>query len=154
MAKGWHFDSLRHRLARFKIKTSPPTDKTQTIERLKRLLPTNVKFDDNKISLNYDRTFLSNHVHIRKHEPYVGVWHKYRNDVYIDKDLKVKRDLMAVALHESVEKYVAQKYRFDPNGDAHSIANAVEKNYLERVGGKWNEHQDKVKKVWKEEGEQ
>jgi hypothetical protein len=154
LGKGWHGHPLRHRFARFGVKTKQPKEKTASPERLKRLLPTNVHYEDSKISFSYDGTFISNHVHVKKHEGFVGVWHKFRNDVYIDKDLKTKRDLEAVALHESIEKYVSQKYGFNPDGEAHNIANAVEKAFLERMGGKWDAHQEKVKEVWREEGEQ
>jgi hypothetical protein len=152
--RGWHFNSVAHSLAARGIKTKREPSTQTAFERLKRLIPTNVVYKNGVISLRYDNTFISNHVILRKHEPFVGVWHKFRNDVYVDKDLKTKRDMIAVAVHESVEKYVSKKYGFNPDVEAHHIADAVEKTYLERLGAKWDAHQEKVKEVWREEGEQ
>ncbi len=104
------------------------------------------------ISFEFDGTKIKNEIVIRKHEKYVGTWAKTRNKVYIDDNLRGKRDVNAIALHESIEKYVSQKYGLDEDKEAHEVATAKEKMFLERIDGKWKKHEKKVEKVWKLEG--
>lgn len=113
----------------------------------------NLEIDDKWISFEYDEEEVSNEIIIKKHEGYVGSWAKTKNRVYIDDNLKGKKDIKAIALHESIEKLVAQKYGLGEDTDAHRIATAKEREFLEKIGGNWEEHQRKVNKVWKLEGE-
>ncbi len=122
---------------------------------IKRLIEEPIKkleIDDKWISFEYDDEEVSNEIVIKKHEGYVGSWAKTKNKVYIDDSLKGKKDIKAIALHESVEKLVTQKYGLGEDTDAHRIATAKEKEYLEKIGVDWEEHQSKVNKVWKLEG--
>jgi len=113
----------------------------------------NLEIDDKWISFEYDGEEVSNEIIIKKHEGYVGSWGKTRNRVYIDDSLKGKKDIKAIALHESIEKLVAQKYGLDEDTDAHRIATEKEREFLGKIGGNWEEHQRKVNRVWKLEGE-
>ena len=113
----------------------------------------NLEIDDKWISFEYDGEEVSNEIIIKKHEGYVGSWAKTKNRVYIDDNLKGKKTIKAIALHESVEKLVAQKYGLGEDTDAHRVATAKEREFLEKIGGNWEEHQKKVTKVWKLEGE-
>ena len=112
----------------------------------------NVKFGKNWISLEYDGKKIKNKIKIVKHEWGVGDWNKHEKIVIIDNDLKRKRDIKSVALHESIEKYVAQKYKLNIDDEAHPIAEAVEKRYFRILDGSWKKHQKNVEKVWIKEG--
>ena len=112
-----------------------------------------LEITDKWISFEYDGEEVSNEIIIKKHEVYVGSWAKSRNRVYIDDNIKEKKRIKALALHESIEKLVAQKYGLGEDTDAHRIATAKEKEFLEKIGGDWEKHQRKVHKVWKLEGE-
>jgi len=113
----------------------------------------NLEITDKWISFEYDEEEVANEIIIKKHEHYVGSWAKTKNRVYIDDSLKGKKDIKAIALHESIEKLVAQKYGLGEDTDAHIIATAKEKEFLEKIGGNWEKHQRIVTKVWKLEGE-
>jgi len=112
----------------------------------------NVKFGKDWVSLEYDGKKIKNKIKIVKHEWGVGDWDRKKNIVFIDDDLKRKRDVQSVALHECIEKYVAQKYKLNVDDEAHPIAEAVEKRYYRILDGSWKVHQKKVEKVWIKEG--
>ena len=114
--------------------------------------PKNVKFGKNWVSLEYDGHKIKNKIKVVKHEWGVGDWERSKNVVIIDNDLKRERDIQSVALHESIEKYVAQKYKLKIDDEAHPIAEAVEKRYFRILDGSWKRHQKNVEKVWIKEG--
>ena len=110
----------------------------------------NVKFKKNWISLNYDGNNIKNQIIVEKHQEFVGRWDVDINIVYVDDDLK-GLDMEAIALHETIEKYISQKYDFDPYKESHDIATMKEREYIEKKKGKWKSHQIKVGKIWKNE---
>jgi hypothetical protein len=112
----------------------------------------NVQFGKDWVSLEYDGEKIKEKIVIKKHESYVGSWAKTKDKVYVDDDLKGKVDVKAVALHEAIEKFIAQKYGLRDDREAHDLANFKEKEWLERIDGTWVEHQRKVDKVWRKEG--
>jgi len=122
------------------------------VKLLKRERVRNVQFGKDWISLEYDEEKIRDKITIRKHEPHVGTWIKVKDKVCIDDDLKRKVDFKAVALHEAIEKFVAQKYGLSDDFEAHDIANAKEREWLERADGPWVDHQRRVDKVWRKEG--
>ena len=119
---------------------------------LKREKVKNIQFGKDWVSFEYDGEKIKNKIIIKKHESYVGSWAKTKDKVYIDDDIKGKIDVKAVALHESIEKFASQKYGLRYDVEAHDLADAKEKEFLERVDGTWVEHQRKVDKVWRKEG--
>jgi len=112
----------------------------------------NVKIKKGRISLKYDGEKIKFKIITKEHEWFVGSWAKTRNKIYIDNDLKGKKDRDAVAIHEAIEKFVAQKYGLNEDTDAHKIATEKEREYLKKIGGRWRSHQMKVTKVWMREG--
>lgn len=120
------------------------------VERLKKEPVKNVKFTKDFISFEYDGKKIRNIIIIEKHQKFVGRWDKILNVVYLDDDLK-GLDLEAVALHESIEKYVSQKYGLKPFEEAHEIATVKEREYMERKKGNWASHQIKAGIIWKKE---
>jgi len=119
---------------------------------LKREKIKNIQFGKDWISFEYDGEKIKNKIIIKKHESYVGSWAKTKDRIYIDDNLKGKMDIKAVALHEAIEKFASQKYGLRYDVEAHDLADAKEKEFLERVDGTWVEHQRKVDKVWRKEG--
>ena len=111
-----------------------------------------VKIKKGWISFEFDGEKISNRIIMRKHEGYVGSWAKTKDKVYVDDDLKGKGDIHALALHESIEKFVTQKYGFPEDAESHEIATQKEKEFLEKMSGDWKKHQRKVEKVWIMEG--
>ena len=112
----------------------------------------NVKIKGDWVSLEYDGEKIKNRIVTKKHEYYVGSWSKSKNEIFLDNDLKGKKDRDAVAVHETVEKFVSQKYGLAEDIDAHIVATEKEREYFEKIGGDWRSHQMKVTKVWMREG--
>ena len=110
----------------------------------------NVRFTKGWISLEYDGKKLKNQIVIEKHQVFVGRWDLDINIVYLDDDLE-GIDMEAVAVHETIEKYVSQNYGLDPYEEAHEIATFKEKEFIEKNKGNWQSHQIIVGKIWKKE---
>jgi hypothetical protein len=106
-------------------------EKLSTVERLRALNATDVSFSPRTsiISFRFDNHMIRNHVMINKHEIYVGNWSRNNNVIKVDDDILRSRDknvLISLALHESIEKYVSQRYSLRANTEAHIIAETVE----------------------------
>jgi len=112
----------------------------------------NVKFSKGWISLEYDEKKLKNQIVIERHQKFVGRWDKDINAIYLDDDLE-GIDMEAVAVHETIEKYVSQKYDLNPYKEAHDIATIKEREFIESNKKSWQSHQLKVAHVWKKESE-
>ena len=109
-----------------------------------------VRFSRDWVFIEYDGKVIVNHIIVDKHERCVGRWDMILNVVYVDDDLK-GLDMEAVVVHEAIEKYVSQKYNLDPYEEAHEIATAKEREYLEKHKGDWKSHQLKIAHIWKKE---
>jgi hypothetical protein len=117
-----------------------------------------VSVKNGHLSLRFDSHLLRNRI-MRKHDPGIGNWARKHNVIYYDERLK-QPDIMPVLVHESVEKYVAQKYGLHTQSEAHKIAMAAEKNFIgdeccrqfrERCthsGRCWRMHQMRVQGTW------
>jgi len=112
----------------------------------------NVRVKNGWVSLEYDGEKIKYKIITKKHEWFVGSWARTKNKIYVDDDLKGKKDRDAVAVHEAVEKFVAQKYGLEEDREAHIVATEKEREFLEKIGGDWRKHQMKVAKVWIREG--
>ena len=110
----------------------------------------NIEFKGGWVSLEYDGKKLKNKIIVEKHQEFVGRWDVYINAVYLDDDLK-GIDMEAVAIHETIEKYVSQKYGLNSYKDGHEIATMKEREFIEKKNGSWVSHQTKVANVWKKE---
>jgi hypothetical protein len=112
----------------------------------------NLTIGRNWISFEYDDEKIKNKIVIKKHVDEVGDWYsKNKNEVYVNRDLGGKNSVRAVALHESIEKFVTKKYGLDIEEESHMIADVVEKRFLECRGFSWRRHQERVCKVWENE---
>jgi hypothetical protein len=112
----------------------------------------NVKIRRGWISFEYDGEKIRNKIVMRKHEGYVGSWARTKNKVYVDDDVKNKKDVHAIALHESIEKFITQKYGLPEDIESHEIATVKEREFLKKIGGDWRKHERLVEKVWEKEG--
>ena len=112
----------------------------------------NIEIKNKWVSLEYDGEKIKYKIVVKKHEVFVGSWAKTKDKVYIDNDIKGKKNRDAIAVHEAIEKFVTQKYGLDEDTDAHKIATEKEREYFEKIGGNWRSHQMKVTKVWMKEG--
>jgi GNAT superfamily N-acetyltransferase len=72
--------------------------------------------------------------------------------VYIDNDLP-ERYRKSISVHESVEKYLVERYGLDPNAEAHEVAEQVEKRwFLENYPMKeWEEYSKIVERIHRKE---
>ncbi len=112
----------------------------------------NIKFKEGWIHLEYDGTKIKNYIVVEKHQKCIGRWDTQLHAVYVDDDLD-EMSRKAIAVHESIEKYVSQKYDLDPYKEAHDIATIKEREFLEENDGDWRSHQIKVGLIWKKESE-
>ena len=111
-----------------------------------------IKITEDRISLEYDGKKIKNKIITKKHERCVGSWSSTTDEIFVDNDLHGK-DRDAVAVHETIEKYVSQTYGLPEDLEAHKIATAKEREFFEKKGGNWRSHQIKVGYVWKRENE-
>jgi hypothetical protein len=123
------------------------------LEKLKKEPLKSAKFSRGWIFLEFDNQVIINHVVIERHQRCVGRWDMDLNVVYVDNDLK-GIDMEAVAVHESVEKYVSQKYNLNPYKEAHDIATIKEKEFVKKNKGNWKSHQLKVAYIWRNENKE
>jgi hypothetical protein len=113
-----------------------------------------VWYTGKRIRLNFDDEYLSNTIKVLKHEEWVGSWDKKgRPIVYIDDDVPEKFR-PSLAIHETVEKYLWERYRLDPNAEGHEVAEEVEKRwFLKNLGTKkdWEDYSKLVERIHRKE---
>ena len=83
-------------------------------------------------------------------EVYVGHWGR-KSGIHIDRAMLSKgrtKSFKALAVHEAVEKFLVERYGLREDEEAHVVATAKERQYLERTGGDWNAHQASVYRLW------
>ena len=119
-------------------------EKKTLIERLSKKHVTLVRYDGKYISLKYDS---KNHRcrAVRRTVRDVGDWSRKKNIVYYDRNL-AEPSVLAILIHEVVEKHAAQKYGLDVDAEAHKIAQAVEKEWL--ADKRWIVQAKMVTRAW------
>ena len=83
-------------------------------------------------------------------EVYVGHWGR-KSGIRIDRSMLSKgrgRSFKALCVHEAVEKFLVESYGLREDEEAHVVATAKERQYLEAAGGDWNAHQALVYRLW------
>ena len=116
---------------------------------------TNIKFSKNKVSLDFFGYRISDKLIIQK-EDHVAEWNRRRREIFIDKnfDEKKKRNsFRALCIHEVVERFLAEKFGFNIDREAHVVATQKEKEYLKSVKESWRSHELKVFWDWHKLGE-
>lgn len=115
-------------------------DKKGIIEKLSKLNVGNVVFKNNWISLVFDRHHLKNKV-VKRRTSVIGNWSRKYNVVYCETDLK-KEDIIPILVHETVEKYLTERYGLNVDKESHKIAEAVERNFV--ASRSWRAHQQRI----------
>jgi len=90
-------------------------------------------------------------------EAYVAEWSRRRPEIRVDAAMLPRgsgrlREFRALCVHEAVEKHLAERYGLPADREAHDVATAKERQYLQRAGGDWRKHQAAVCRVWKRRG--
>lgn len=127
-------------------------DKRVLVKRLIKMNVLNVKYTGNYLTFRYDRHDIRNRVVMRKHLGWVGHWSRGTNTVYYDDDLvKQPKELLSVLVHESVEKYVHDKYDLSDNAEGHYVATMVEQKFARQIGVNWDDYNWRVEFIYRKE---
>jgi hypothetical protein len=112
----------------------------------------NVSYTPKSISLTFNGETITNKIKVVKHESWVGSWSRKKAEIYIDDDLPEEwRETIAV--HETVEKYLRERYGLDENAEGHEAAEEVERrNFLKTHSQKeWEEYMQIVERIHRKE---
>jgi formamidopyrimidine-DNA glycosylase len=127
-------------------------DKRALVKRLIAMNALNVKYDGKYLTFRYDRHNIRNRVVMKKHLGWVGHWSRGTNTVYYDDDLvKQPKELLSVLVHESVEKYVHDKYDLSDNAEGHYVATMIEQKFARQIGVNWNDYNWRVEFIYRKE---
>lgn len=130
-----------------RIKKTP----NKLLKKLFSLKPAKVKLTQTRVEFSLDGKKIAYRIVASGARGHVGDWHRGKPVVFVDSHLK-GLDWQAVALHEAVEKFVAEKYSLDVDSEAHSVAEKIEEKWLKARKGNWRSHQLKVFHDWKKHG--
>jgi len=127
-------------------------EKRKEVKRLSAMNALDVKYDGKYITFRYDRHNIKNKVVMRKHLGWVGHWSRGTNTIYYDNDLvKQPKELLSVLVHESVEKYVHDKYGLSDDAEGHYVATMVEQKFAREIGVNWNDYNWRVEFIYRKE---
>ena len=115
----------------------------------------NLEFSRGKISLSFMGHKISDRISLKK-ENLVADWSRIHRKIYIDREFgerEMKKSFRALAVHEAVEKFLAEKFHLDVDTEAHPVAAQKEKECLKREGGNWRSHEMIVYWDWHRQGE-
>lgn len=127
-------------------------DKRKLVKHLSSMSALNVKYNGNYITLRYDRHEIKNRVIMKKHLGWVGHWSRGTNTIYYDKELvKEPKELLSVLVHESIEKYVHDKYGLSDDAEGHYVATMVEQKFARNIGVNWDDYNWRVEFIYRKE---
>ena len=121
----------------------------------------NVTYKNGYIALKFDGRKLRNKALV-KHDYGIADWSRKRKEVHYDEKLKEK-DVLPILVHETVEKYVTEKYRLAVKMESHKIAQGVERRFIsekctkkqkkncKHSGRCWRLHEQRIDRLWKKE---
>lgn len=115
-------------------------EKRNIVRRLLKERVFNVQVRGRHIKLLFDKKVLQNKVLIKHKYKYVAGWSKKNNEIFIDDDnLEYLKSSQIVSLfvHETVEKYVSQRYDLAEDEEAHLIAELVEYEWAKNNNVDW-----------------
>ena len=93
--------------------------------------PTNVRRLGQKISLDFDGEHLENRIVYRR-IPEVANWDRHRDVVIVPRSVPRKLQV-SLAVHESVEKYITEKYGYGYRY-AHMVSEHIEERWAREHG--------------------
>jgi hypothetical protein len=127
-------------------------EKRQLVKRLISMNALNVNYDGKYITFRYDRNVIKNRVVIRKHLGWVGHWSRGTNTIYYDDDLlKFPKELLCVLVHESVEKYIHDKYGLSDDAEGHYVATMIEQKFARESRVNWDDYNWRVEFIARKE---
>lgn len=127
-------------------------DKRLIVKRLIKMNVLDVKYDKKYISFRFDRHQIKNRVVMKKHLGWVGHWSRTTNTVYYDDDLVTQpKELLAVLIHESIEKYVHDMYGLSDDAEGHYVATIIEQKFAKQTGINWNDYNWRVEFIYRKE---
>jgi hypothetical protein len=132
-----------------------PRISTKLVNLLRKMKVTFAKIEDSKIIVHLDHVPLPiSSIRVVRHEDNVGSWFKERdkNVIRIDDDLKRKRWILSLVVHEAVEKWIYETFFSNfPVSEVypypiHTIAEEIERKwFISRFGTKeWREYNKNV----------
>ena len=127
------------------------TPKKKLFSALKKVRPHTVKVTGKTVELKFGKKSVRFKIVANNARNHVGEWHRKKAIVFVDKHLQ-GLDKKSIAVHEAVEKIVAQEYKLDVDSQAHEIAVKAEREWLKKNKGNWRSHQMKVYYDWKKHG--
>jgi hypothetical protein len=93
---------------------------------------------EGQISFIFDGARISNSIRMVQRDERVGQWDLLGNVLYVDDDLPSKW-LKYISVHESIESYLAKKYKLNPDSEAHTLAEDIEHRFFLQQGHSENE---------------
>lgn len=123
---------------------------------------TDVDFNGQFITVEFNGKKLTNEVYRQEHEKWVGSWDRERPIVYYDNDLDrlaVEKNIppailaISISTHETIEKYLSEELGFDADTHAHYLAEHIEKeDFVPKFGQKmWDIYSEIVETVHRQE---
>jgi hypothetical protein len=115
----------------------------------------NVKFHKDKVSLEFDGEKMENKIVVVPNELWVGSWFRHKPVVVIDNDVP-EQFRPSLAVHETIEKYVCQRYGLDSNAEGHELAEEVERRWFMQQGhteDDWAEYSKIIERIHRKEFE-
>jgi len=111
-------------------------------------------YSPNRITVTFDGEVLSNRVKIVPHEAWVGSYSKNSSEVYVDDDVP-QRFRRSMAIHETVEKYLKERYGLSDLYEGHEYADEIERRWhLKNLGSmSWENYSAVVERVHRKEVE-
>lgn len=120
------------------------------IDRLTKSRITDVFMGKGFIRFNYDGQTHSFKVQMKPRVRWVGHWDN--RTLYLDDDVRYKKDILCMSLHEAIESYVSRKYGIDRDYTAHYVATVVEKTYAKRINQNWDDYQMRTELIYRKVG--
>ena len=65
--------------------------------------------------------------------------------------MKQPKELLCVLVHESVEKYVHDKYGLSDDAEGHFVATMVEQKFARQIGVNWSDYNWRVEFIYRKE---
>lgn len=126
------------------------TERHKLVRRLSTQHASNVKLYNGFISLTFDNRRIRNKV-VKKHERSIAEWSRGKKEVFYDEHVK-KEDILPLLVHETIEKYVTEKYGLDVDTESHKIAQAAERRFIKRSKHEeWATHEKRIERLWERE---
>jgi hypothetical protein len=131
-------------------KTKEMLGHKKLIERLTKSRVSNVFMGKGFMRFKYDGQIHSFKVQIKPYVRWVGTWDN--KTLYLDDDIRFKKDQLCTSIHEAIESYVARKYGLDRDYTAHYVATMVEHTYAKSIDLNWDDYEMRTELIYRRIG--